>query len=131
MNDKYLYFRMGLNRKKPQNMHNREVACPFCDVENLTDILATDGSIIWLMNKYPVLVDTTQTVIIETDQCDSEFSQYSLEHTRRLLRFAISKWQKMQGKRQVQVGHHVQKPRTQFRWYPQTPAYADCGLEQS
>ena len=44
------------------------------------------------MNKYPVLRHTWQTVIIETDNCHSEFSEYSLEQATHVLQFSIEKW---------------------------------------
>ena len=50
-----LIFDIALGRTKPVNMRDASVRCPFCDRSNLTDILAQDGHIIWLMNKYPVL----------------------------------------------------------------------------
>ena len=53
-----LIFDIALGRTKPVNMRDASVRCPFCDRSKLTDILAQDGHIIWLMNKYPVLQDT-------------------------------------------------------------------------
>ena len=52
-----LIFDIALGRTKPVNMRDASVRCPFCDRSKLTDILAQDGHIIWLMNKYPVLKD--------------------------------------------------------------------------
>lgn len=64
-----LIFNIAMGRTKPENIRHREVACPFCAVDKLTDILETKGDIIWLMNKYPVLDRTWPTVIIETHDC--------------------------------------------------------------
>ncbi|HZG15532.1 MAG TPA: DUF4931 domain-containing protein [Candidatus Bathyarchaeia archaeon] len=92
MEHTHLRFRSSLSRTKPESIRNREAACPFCDRENLTDILGEHGPILWLKNKYPVLENTYPTVIIETDQCDDELSGYSKEHLYSLFRFGINKW---------------------------------------
>ena len=67
----------------------------FCDRENLTDILATEGSIIWL-KKFPTLKDTFQTVLIETDNCEDHIATYTEEHMRSLIRFSIKHWLNLQ-----------------------------------
>ena len=56
-----LIFDIALGQTKPNSMHNRDGHCPFCEPSQLTDILDTSGSIIWLMNKYPVLKHTWPT----------------------------------------------------------------------
>lgn len=48
MDTQQLYFLNDIGKQKPESIRNRNAACPFCDKENLTDILATEGSIIWL-----------------------------------------------------------------------------------
>jgi galactose-1-phosphate uridylyltransferase len=53
---------------KPVTITKKEMACPFCLVNDLTEIIATEGSIIWLKNKFPTLENTLQSVIIETDE---------------------------------------------------------------
>ena len=65
-------------------MNTRKSTCPFCDVENLTGILATEGNIILLKNKYNVMVPSDQLVLIETDQCESDIPDYTPEHMHRL-----------------------------------------------
>ena len=63
-------FDISVGRNKPENILNKENACPFCHPEGLTDILSTDeGGIILLKNKYNVLTDADQFVLIETDRC--------------------------------------------------------------
>ena len=73
-----LIFDIALGRTKPVNMRDASVRCPFCDRSNLTDILAQDGHIIWLMNKYPVLQDTWPTVIIETEATKASYLPFPL-----------------------------------------------------
>lgn len=97
MNTSHLYFNTSIGVQKPENIRNKQQACPFCDRENLTDILAVDGPIILLKNKYPVLENTYQTVLIETDDCHAEMSAYVPKHLHRLLRFGIQHWLEMEG----------------------------------
>jgi len=90
-----LHFNQAIARTKPNSVH-RQSACPFCDRDSLTDILATKGTMILLKNKYPVLKDAFQTVLIETDQCDSELSEYPLPHLFDLIQFGVEKWLEME-----------------------------------
>jgi galactose-1-phosphate uridylyltransferase len=92
----HLHFDSNLGRQKPESIVNRSTVCPFCDRENLKDILAADGPILLVKNKYPTLRDTFQTELIETDDCDSELSLYSREHLHRLIRFGVSHWLEME-----------------------------------
>ncbi|MGD8192720.1 DUF4931 domain-containing protein [Brevibacillus ginsengisoli] len=96
MRSSHLVFNAYIGRKKPENIRNRSVACPFCDRDNLEGIIETRGSIIWLPNKFNVLEETFQTVIIETDQCDAELSTYRKDHIYELMSFVVEKWQEMQ-----------------------------------
>ncbi|MDI6508352.1 DUF4931 domain-containing protein [Bacillus wiedmannii] len=96
MDTQQLYFLNDIGKQKPESIRNRSAACPFCDRENLTDILATEGSIIWLKNKFPTLKDTFQTVLIETDNCEDHIATYTEEHMRSLIRFSIQHWLNLQ-----------------------------------
>ncbi|MGV3488812.1 MAG: DUF4931 domain-containing protein [Tuberibacillus sp.] len=95
MTETILQFNQTIAKTKPNSIH-RQSACPFCDREALTDILDTRGSMIFLKNKYPVLKDAFQTVLIETDQCESELSEYTLPHLFELFRFGVEKWLEME-----------------------------------
>ena len=88
-----LIFDIALGRTKPFSMTNSAIRCPFCDVENLTNILDKKGHMIWLMNKYPVLKNTWPTLIIETDDDQGEFSLYSHQEATKILSYCIKKWQ--------------------------------------
>ena len=90
---KPLVFDIELGKLKPENIRNQAASCPFCDTASLTNILDQEGPIIWLMNKYPVLQDTWQTVIIETDQCYSEYSKFSPADAAKVLDFSLTRWQ--------------------------------------
>ena len=97
MNINLIRFDMNIGRNKPENIIHRENACPFCRPEGLTDIYATDkGGIILLKNKYDVLADADQLVLVETDRCDVDMPDYTTEHMRRVVRFGVTKWLEME-----------------------------------
>jgi galactose-1-phosphate uridylyltransferase len=96
LNNSHLIFNTSIGVKKPENYRNKAQSCPFCDRDKLTDILDSEGPMILLKNKYPVLENAYQTVLIETDDCNAEFSTYEPEHLHRLLRFGINHWLKME-----------------------------------
>lgn len=95
VNKTYLIFDSNIGQKKPENIINTSATCPFCCREELTDILASDGPILLIKNKYPVLVDAVQTVIIETYECNSDLSLYTKEHLYKVIGFGVKKWQEM------------------------------------
>ena len=88
-------FDMKIGRQKPETIRHPDNYCPFCHPAELTDIIATDGPIILLRNKYNVLSGTEQYVLIENDICQSDIPDYSPEHMQRLLRFGLQHWQAM------------------------------------
>ncbi|MDP4086339.1 MAG: DUF4931 domain-containing protein [Bacillota bacterium] len=96
MINQHLFFNTSIGVKKPNSIRDKQQACPFCAREQLTGILALDGPIILLKNKFPVLENTFQTVLIETDDCNAEFSTYSLPHLHRLLKFGLKAWLEME-----------------------------------
>lgn len=95
MNDTHLFFNTAIGVKKPESIRNKNTSCPFCAREELSDIIDVKDSIILLKNKYPVLENAYQTVLIETDDCLSELSLYSKEHLVKLFTFAIKHWKAM------------------------------------
>lgn len=98
----HLHFDMQIGRKKPESIHNRDASCPFCERNSLTDVLEQRDSMIWLKNKFPVLQDTVQTVLVESDECDGDWSVYSKEHVRNLLAFGVEKWMEMERSKEFQ-----------------------------
>ncbi|WML59179.1 DUF4931 domain-containing protein [Neobacillus sp. PS2-9] len=96
MEHTHLHFNTSIGVKKPENIRNKQQACPFCERDQLTDLLAVDGPIILLKNKYPVLENAYQTVLIETDDCHAELSTYSKDHLHRLIKFGIKHWLEME-----------------------------------
>jgi galactose-1-phosphate uridylyltransferase len=92
----HLRFNSHVGNQKPESIHNRQAACPFCDREALRDVLDTRGPMIFLKNAFPVLEPAFQTVLIETDACEAEFSTYSREHARAVIRFGYEKWRELE-----------------------------------
>ncbi len=83
-------------RQKPNPAQKNDTSCPFCNRESLVDILASEGPLVLLKNKYPVLEDTLQLVLIETYDCDEELSIYPKEHLHHVIRFGVEKWLEME-----------------------------------
>lgn len=90
-----LEYNLDLGKNKPDTVHRDESYCPFCDVANLKNVIETRGHMIWLENAFPVLKDSWQTLIIETDDCDGDFSTYSREYAVKLMQFGLEKWQQV------------------------------------
>jgi galactose-1-phosphate uridylyltransferase len=87
-----LHFDPEIAAQKPISILNPQIKCPFCDRANLKNILAEQGSILLVKNKYPVLKDTYPTVLIETAHCQPEFSKYTKDHLHQVISFGINKW---------------------------------------
>ena len=88
-------FNLDIGKTKPDNVHHKQDYCPFCDVDNLTNVMEQRGNMIWLENKYRVLKDCWQTVIIETNDCNGDFSRYTADYGLALVRFGLEKWQQV------------------------------------
>lgn len=95
MNINLVKFNTDVGKTKPENMRNPQNACPFCDVENLTDIIDTDGDIIFLKNKYNVIESADQFVLIEGSECQIDMPHYSREKMRRVIKMGIKHWKKL------------------------------------
>lgn len=87
-----LYFTSQIGKQKPITVTNKTTSCPFCNVEELENIIDQQDSIIFLKNKYPTLQNTLQTVLIETDECNSELSEYTQEHLHKVIKFGVRHW---------------------------------------
>ncbi|MCL6452338.1 MAG: DUF4931 domain-containing protein [Alicyclobacillus sp.] len=96
MADTHLRFISRIGSQKPESIINRQTVCPFCDRAQLDEIIDEDGTILLVKNKYPVLEDAYQTVVIETNDCDGELSVYDRSHLHRLFRFGFRHWLEMQ-----------------------------------
>lgn len=90
-------FNTDVGKTKPENIVNTSDYCPFCDVENLTNIIDTDGDIIFLKNKYIVIEGADQFVLIEGKSCDVDMPNYTREHMRRVIKMGLKHWRKLLG----------------------------------
>jgi hypothetical protein len=88
----HLVFDTKIGGTKPVTVVDNGLKCPFCCRDELEGIIAEDGPIVLVANKYPVLRDTFQTVLIETDDCTAELSLYPKDHLHRVIRFGTEKW---------------------------------------
>lgn len=96
MENTHLFFNIAIGRDKPENIRNKEQSCPFCKRNELTNILAEEGPILLLKNKYPVLENAFQTVLIETDDCHADLSTYTKDHLLKLFDFGLNQWRLME-----------------------------------
>lgn len=88
----HLVFDSQIGGAKPVTVIDAGHKCPFCNRKELTGIIAQDGPILLVANKYPVLQDTYQTVLVETEECATELSLYPQDHLHRVIRFGVEKW---------------------------------------
>ena len=88
-------FDTDIGRTKPENFVHAETACPFCDVENLTGIIETDGDIIFLRNKYNVIGGADQFVLIEGRECSTDMPDYPKEKMRRVIKMGVRQWKNL------------------------------------
>lgn len=80
---------------KPDDNRRPGTACPFCDTEELADIIRRDGDCIWLENKFKTLRATRQTVLIESADHDADLVIYEPDELHHVMRFALGCWQQM------------------------------------
>lgn len=91
-----IIFELAVAHDKPSSFRkDKSHVCPFCDVDNLTDIYEKNDTMIWLHNRFPTLRDTLQTVLIESDNHDGDVTNYSQEYNRELMHFALHCFDKM------------------------------------
>ena len=88
-------FNTDIGRTKPATLTHADAACPFCDVEHLTDIIETDDDIIFLRNKYNVIEGADQFVLIEGRECNSDMPDYPQEKMRRVIRMGVRQWENL------------------------------------
>lgn len=93
--NRHLSFLSHIGREK--NIYQgSEYRCPFCNREELSDILDEEDSILLIKNKFPTLENTFQTVLIETNDCLANVTTYDTTHMRKVITFGINHWLKME-----------------------------------
>lgn len=95
MNINLVRFNTDVGKNKPENMRNKNNACPFCDVEHLTNIIDVDEDIIFLKNKYIVVENSEQFVLIEGKECKIDMPGYSKNHMRRVIKMGVKHWKNL------------------------------------
>ncbi len=60
----YLIFNQSVSNKKPNTIRNKEISCPFCNRDNLSNILVEENEMIMVENKYPTIKDADMYVLI-------------------------------------------------------------------
>ena len=94
----YIRFKTQERKQKP-NLYNKDIACPFCDRESLNSedrTIKETSDFLILENKYPVMADALQTVLIEHSQCDEHIGSYSLRYLTELLAFGLDYYDELQ-----------------------------------
>lgn len=80
---------------KPNTVADKSIKCPFCKTEQLkkeNKVLGEKGNLLWFENKFPLFEnDIYQTLILETNKCNHDFTNYSLEYAKEVLEFALEK----------------------------------------
>lgn len=87
-----LVFDTNIAKGKPENIRHPHNDCPFCEPANLTEVLAQSDDRIWLMNKFPTLQATWQTIVIETSDHLGDIATYSRAQNRAIFAFALKHW---------------------------------------
>ena len=95
ININLIKFNTDIGSTKPENIIHTDNACPFCDVEHLTDIIETDGDIIFLKNKYNVVEGADQFVLIEGRECNTDMPGYSDDHMRKVIKLGLKHWRRL------------------------------------
>ena len=95
MNFNLIHFNTDIGRVKPETLIHTENDCPFCDVEHLENIIDVDEDIIFLKNKYNVVEEADQFVLIESSNCKSDMPDYSDEHMSRVIKMGLKHWRKL------------------------------------
>lgn len=95
MSREHLHFLSDIGREKFA-IQGSDSQCPFCNRDALAEIIDEDGSILLVKNKYQTLVDTVQTVLIETEDCTADITSYDSSYIQRIISFGIDHWLKME-----------------------------------
>lgn len=96
MTQEQLSFITHVAQGKPENIVHQNAACPFCDVAHLTNILDREADRIWLVNKFRVLADSLQTIIIESSNHLGDWSNYDQSTAADIMNFSLRKWSELQ-----------------------------------
>jgi len=94
-NKNHLCFLLDIAVDKASYTRER-LQCPFCSREELTGIIDEDGPIFLIENKFQLLADAYQTVLVETDVCTEDITTYSASYMEKVLTFGLDHWMEME-----------------------------------
>lgn len=136
MTRRYITFNRKIAGQKPSNQD----ACPFCNQNQLGQILERSGDMIWVENKFPTLEESYQTLVIEGGKHEGDLSNYSIEELHNLFSFIMEKWAELEARDDFtsvvcyrnfgpQSGGSLRHPHTQIVGFHDIDAYEDLDLD--
>lgn len=97
LDDIYMSFRTSIARIKPVIQSGDY--CPFCDRQSIYKegkVIREEHPFMLVENKYQTLEDAYQMVLIESETCDYDLSNYNKKHLHRLLDFVLRCWKEIE-----------------------------------
>ncbi len=126
----HLRFQLDIAQEKASYTTGR-IQCPFCQREELTGIIDAAGPMLLVENKFQMLGDAYQTVLIETDVCTEDITTYAPEYMQRLLTFGIGVDTEgvfqLRGHRPLCFRGVLQEPRAPVRGHHSPCPFSDRG----
>lgn len=101
MSSKYsITLNTAASKNKPNTVVSKNGVCPFCNDKKpliLQDglMLEDRGEMFWAENKFPLLENTYQTLIVETNKCGESIATYDLTYAKELFKFIFECRDKM------------------------------------
>jgi len=101
MTNKYsIILNTAASKNKPNTVVSKTGVCPFCDdrkplISQDGLMLEDRGKMFWAENKFPLLENTYQTLIVETNNCGESFATYDLKYATELFKFIFECRDKM------------------------------------
>lgn len=94
----FIPFDLNIGKKKPNTLHNKNIECPFCSgkvLKNKDEVLEIRENMALIKNKFPTFKNGFQTVLIESDTCTYNLSNYNKKHLYKVIDYSIEKWEDM------------------------------------
>lgn len=93
----YISFRTSIARIKPVSRAGEY--CPFCDRESIYregKVIFEEYPFMLIENKYQTIEQAYQMVLVESDTCDNDLSNYQKDHLHRLIKFGVRCWREIE-----------------------------------
>ena len=97
LDDIYMSFRTRIARIKP--IIRAGDYCPFCDRKSIYKegkVIREQHPFMLVENKFQTIDHAYQMVLIESETCDNDLSNYNKEHLHRLIQFGVQCWQEFE-----------------------------------